>query len=130
MDISHLSDEDIVEYLIERQKEMGASGIDDELRRKVAGGDAQIVIERYGRGVAVVTDQINGPGKHLWLLYVFPEHRGQGVGVEFVKELLERAGDRYLSVYCHGEQRSRFFEKCGMSVRETDRATGYVKLVG
>ena len=127
MDYLAMSADEIDEVLVSRQEEMGASGIErGEILKAVNAGTH--VIERSQFGIAIVQPsqpELQMPIPFLWLLYVLPEHRGQGHGRKFVRQILKKhAAEYFMGVHVYDSRHSKFFSQFGFRVVSRDNETG------
>lgn len=124
-DFRTLTLEEIAEFLVANVQDFGDQLTVDTLAPdtivgEVRAGRAVIAAER--NVVAVVlheVDHIQKCNAVLWLLYVAPVCRGQGVGRAFVGDIRRRFERKLPMVLaCNGSKRESFFGSCGFHVHE------------
>ncbi len=86
--------------------------------RILAGSEAFVLArdpEAGGRVVGFITAVGDGVlASYIPLLEVLPEYRGQGIGTELVRRLLDRLRDRYMVDLVCDEDLVPFYERFGM----------------
>jgi GNAT superfamily N-acetyltransferase len=133
IDFRRMTDHQAVEQLIASVIDLDDDGtssnltvkeILDQVERRLA----VIVVEQDA--IAVIRPEgyrsENGNAV-LWLLFVRPELRGQGIGTRFVQKLRTRfEGVKPMVLVCNGPRREAFFAWCGFMFKEGLGATGIV----
>ena len=105
------------------REELAADGITAaDLLHAFESGRAVLEARVHAFAVVQLRDEPDGDqAPHLWLLFVDPEHRGQGVGRELVREIVRKySADRHMSLYCKGSVRRAFFGRLGFVVESRD----------
>ena len=122
-DFRTLTVEEVAEFFVAHVAELGdPKTIEtlavDNIVGEVKAGLAVVVAER--KVVAIVLSEIDDIQKCnpvLWLLYVDPASRGQGLGAAFVAELRRRFEKKLpMAALCNGPERESFFAACGFHV--------------
>jgi GNAT superfamily N-acetyltransferase len=95
-----------------------------EVLQEVQSGAA--VIERREYGFAVIfPSSTKALRPHLWLLFLQPECRGNGLGRKFMRELMSKySTDYHMTLKCYGPERRKFFGRLGFRVESHNRTTG------
>ena len=89
-----------------------------EIIAAIVEGRSILVRRPYGFALVQI---VNGTLPHLWLLYIAPAHRGNGLGRRFVREIVDEFGSSYhMTLRCAGPQRRKFFGRCGFVVESRD----------
>ena len=91
-----------------------------EFHMRVLAGSEVVMLatdpEADGRVVGFITAVGDGVlASYVPLLEVLPEYRGQGIGTELVRRMLERLGDRYMIDLVCDEDLVPFYERVGMT---------------
>lgn len=125
IDFRTLTVEEVAEFLVANVSEFGdPKTIEtlavDNIVGEINAGLAVVVAER--NAVAVVLSEIDHVQKCspvLWLLYVDPASRGQGLGAAFVAGIRRRHEKKLpMVLVCNGQRREAFFGTCGFHVHE------------
>lgn len=123
LDFRTMSQADILAFAVDHKEEMGAGGVTPSyLATALATGRA--VLEVRLNAFALIEQKAGANGTstpHLWLLFVDQDHRGQGYGRRFVKELLKAySADNHMTLRCSGARRRAFYGRCGFVVEARD----------
>ncbi len=122
MDFTKFTLQEIAEFAIAHQEQMGAAGIEaEEIVSSVFEGRA--VLETRDFGFALIELKPGADGKfipHLWLLYVSEHRRGRRLGHTFMRQLLRKYAQHFhMSLWCDGSRRRAFFGRLGFRIEST-----------
>lgn len=123
IDFSSLTANELAHFVVAHQDELDVGGlVVGDITDAIAAGRASLELRPFG--FAIIEQKAAAAGgtiPHLWLLFIAPEHRGQGLGRRFVRDLLLRYADDYhMSLYCHGARRRAFFGRLGFRIESRD----------
>ena len=115
-DFTSFTHAEIAAFLVAHQGDLGCHGITaDYVNESLRTGQAILEARPYGFALIEpfrVRDESIVPD--FWILFVDDEHRGAGLGRQFVKEILAKyAVGCPMSLTCYGARRGEFFERCG-----------------
>lgn len=122
-DFTRLTASELVRFIIDHRDEMGAGGLTaDDITNALTTGRAVLETRSYGFAIIELKPATDGKAMpHLWLLFVAAERRAQGIGRQFVRELLKRYEvDYHMSVHCSGARRRAFFGRLGFRIESRD----------
>lgn len=119
MDFTSLTLQELSEFAVDHQDQMGECGMTHEdIVSAVCDGRAALETRTFG--FALVQLKPGHGGKfipHLWLLFVSEGQRGRRLGHTFMRQLMRKYSSHYhMSVKCDGPRRRAFFGRLGFRI--------------
>lgn len=122
-DFTAMTVDQVAAFAVAQQDELGIGGLEIcDITTAIAEGRAALELRPYGFAVIELkATTAGGPMPHLWLLCLAPQHRNQGQGRRFMRELLQLYAHEYhMSLWCHGARRRAFFGRLGFRIESRD----------
>lgn len=122
MDFTKLTLQEIAEFAVAHQDQMGADDIKaEEVVSAVSEGRAALETRDFGFALIEIKAGLGGNFiPHLWLLYVSEHRRGRRMGHTFMRQLLRKYAEHYhMSLWCDGPRRRAFFGRLGFRIEST-----------